>query len=124
MPCHYLDLGDGALARVQGEPTTDPRAVDALRRVMRAAGEEIDARELREREALERDRRAAREAAATGKILCSACGCQTNPLEDLCWSCEKPPGLGGGLVEPPYARLYELSVEALRERRQRTEAGP
>jgi hypothetical protein len=78
-----------------------------------------DARELRKREALERDRRAAREAAGAGKILCSACGCQTSPLEELCWSCEQPPGLGDGLVEPPYARLYELSVEALRERRER-----
>jgi hypothetical protein len=65
-----------------------------------------------------RDRRAAREAAADGKILCSACGCQTNPIEELCWSCEQPPGLGTGLVEPPFARLYELSVEALRERRE------
>jgi hypothetical protein len=69
-------------------------------------------------EALERDRRAAREAAAAGKILCSSCGCQTSPLDDLCWSCEQPPGLGTGLVEPPYARLYEMSVEALRERRE------
>jgi hypothetical protein len=66
----------------------------------------------------ERDRRDAREAAARGKILCATCGCWTDPLEDRCWSCEQPPGLGDGLVEPPFARLYELSVEALRERRE------
>jgi hypothetical protein len=104
MPCHYKPTG--------------PETADALHRVLCAAGEEIEARKLREREALERDRRAAREAASLGAVLCSACGCQTNPLEELCWSCEQPPGLGVGLVEPPYARLYELSVEALRERRE------
>jgi hypothetical protein len=119
-----------------------------------------NARELREREALERDRRAAREAADAGKVICGACESFTAFAEPCCWCSADPaasevpcacsadlqydielatpggpvmarrPGAarspdpdcsicrGTGFVEAPGARLYELSVEAPRDRRE------
>lgn len=92
----------------------DEHTVSAILRRQQQRSEEL---RQRRQEALDRDRQAALEAARSGKVLCAHCGCWTDPLEERCWSCEQLKGLGEGLVEPPCARLYELSVAALAELR-------
>lgn len=62
------------------------------------------------------DRLNAQQAAAAGKVCCAHCGSWADYAEP-CWSCgAADSGPGEATDEPDCARLYELSLEALRER--------
>lgn len=64
------------------------------------------------------DRLAAAQAASRGHILCCHCGAEVEFAAERCpWSeCERDPRPpAGGIEEPPFARLHDLSVEAIRD---------
>lgn len=78
------------------------------------AESETEARHERERAQAAADRRDAQQAASRGCLNCCWCGGENAYAAERCdWCKEDPMMPAEGLEEPPFARLHELSVEAI-----------